>query len=463
MRALAEQANRRELGRLDEDWMRDWQQTQVRERTDVFGEVLDYSKELTFHAPMSQVGELIIKKPRGMPYGLGFIWRTLFPFAQTPDNLLRRGLELLPMLTVGPWYFKSETLKWAGWLPYPGREAFTPEASMMFAKNIIGTMMAAAVWLFWFQGNITGPAPDDPEEREAMFRRGELPNSVRVGDTWVSWRRFEPISLPLAIALSAFTAMDRLEARQLRRNEVPTSTLQDTLALATVASQAMVVHILDSSYFAGAAQFAQATQRGRETGDIPKGIVRQLATMMTPWSGLQRAMIRAVDSLGAVPGVPAGQTVVRQPEGFWETLMAQNIAGVYTEAGPPIRRDIFGEPLTRRTSLAGELLPIVIPPFERGYATDDPVEQAFQQLRYFPGAMSKTDETGKAYTREAYREMMRLRGALVRPRLDALVNSAGWDRLTPEQQRKAIQQRFSEAARQAKRRVQQELGDLMAR
>lgn len=451
MRGLAEHASQQELGRLDETWMQEWQQTQVRDQTAVFQQTLEYSKELTFHGDISAVGNLILQG-RKAPYGLGFLWRTLFPFAQTPDNLLRRGLELLPGPTVAAWYFKPSTLKWAGWLPHPGREAFTPEASVMFAKQMIGTMMAMGLYWAWSQGKITGPAPQDPDEREAMYRRGEMPNSVRVGDTWTSWRRFEPVSLPMSVMVSVFEAWNRLEARQKRRDEVPTSTIQDGMALATVAAQAMITNVLDSSYFAGAAQFLETTQRGRETGDVPKGILRQLATMITPWSSIQRAAIRAVDSLGVVPGTVPGQTMVRQPEGLAETLATINLASVYSEAGPPIRRDLFGRPQFRVTSPLGEFVPGV-PPIERNFATDDPVEAAFKSLRYFPGGMAKTDELGKAIPRELHQEMMQRRGELLYPRLQALVDNPNWDRLDPTQQRKAMQQEVSRAGARAKREV----------
>lgn len=452
MAVLAGEAAQRELGRRNRQWELGWQQHQVRTQGPAFQEAFNESKVLTFHDQTSLLAQLLLSG-RKIP-GLGFFVQLLFPFANTPDRLLARGLELLP----GPaaLNFARKAIRLDGWLPTLNREAFTPEASLLMAKQMIGTLMAASLYAAWSQGLITGGVPEDPEDREAFFRQGKVPYSLRVGDTWYSWRRFEPMSLPLAIASSAFEAMDRLTRRQERQGTASTDITEQGLALAAVVAQSVATNILDSSYFAGAAQFLQSTQRGRETGDIPKGVLRQLATMVVPWGGIQRAAIRAVDSLGVVPGTTAGQTVVRQPEGLLEHIDMLLLPGPYLGGGPQPRLDVFGRPQFRRTSFLGELLPGV-PPVERGYAVDGGVEAALARTGYAPGQPARLDPaTGKAISPEQRRRLTELRGPLLQQRLESLVNSAGFDRLPLDAQRKALQAAASAAGKEARARLRAE-------
>jgi hypothetical protein len=456
MEALSQQAAQRELGHLDRQWQVDWQKNQVANQGPAFTEALAKSRFDTFHDQASVLANLIIQGRRIPAIG-GFI-QLLFPFAKTPDRLLARGLELLP----GPGFVKAAyqatNIQWDGWLPKVSlnKEALTPEMSLTLAKQMVGTLMAGSIAAMFMQGLITGGVPEDPAEREAFYRSGKIPFSVRVGDTWYSWRRFEPMSLPLSVVISAVDSIDRLHRRQERRGEVSAGVLEDTLSLAAVAAQSITTNILDSSYFAGAAQFLQSTQRGRETGDVPKGVLRQIATMVVPWSSMQRAAIRAVDSLGVAPGTTAGQTLVRQPEGLLEHIDSLVLAGPYLPGGPKSRLDIFGQPQHRITSFLGELLP-GMPPVERGYASSSEVEQALARLRYAPGQPAKIDATtGKALPAAEYRRLQEVRGVLLTQRFESLVNTAGFDRLSPDAQKRALQAAVTAAGKQAKREVELE-------
>ncbi len=387
--------------------------------------------------------------------GAGVFVDILLPFRSTPDRLLARGLELLPgnPFILGSWAKRAwETRQWSGWMPRLSSEVLTPEDATMFAKQAVGALMAGALYALYASGNVTGNAPDDPKEREAFYRQGKVPQAVRVGDTWLSYRRFEPMSLPLGILTTVFAAKDRLEARRVRTGMPSSGYVYDHLALATVAAQAAIEHVLDSSYFSGLAAFFAGTQRGREAGDIPKGVMRQVGSLVTPLVGMQRALIRAADSAGLTPGAVPGTTLVRQPAGLGETIAGMNLPAVLAGGGGPPRLDIFGKPETRQTTPYGELIPGV-PPVQRGTAVDSDLERTLQRLQYFPGHMKPTDHLGLKIPEALYRRMDARRGELMQPLMEALVARDSFPRLTPTQQKTALERIVTTASDRARREV----------
>ncbi len=417
-----------------------------------FDEVFAIMQRQVFHDGTGVLGRTLINL-RHLP-GLGAFFQLLMPFAGTPDALLRRGLELLPGTPlVNGWYGKNVSWKWGGWLPMVGKEALTNEAMFMLARQALGILMTAGLYALWHAGRISGPAPDDPNERDADQRTGKIPFSVKVGDTWYSWRKFEPLSLPLGILTTVFDTLKRREERLAQRQEVPVGLLHDSLAIAAVGVQSALTYILDASYFAGLANFVEGTVQGQRsgTGDIPKALMRQVSSMVTPWVGLQRSLIAGLDTTGLVPGSTAGQVTIRSPQTLGESLLGSVFPFALLEGGPKPRLNVFGQPATRQSSLVGEVVPL-IPPVQRGYSPSNTLEETLARVRYYPGQPAKTDAvTGKALAPEVYRRLQELRGPLVQRSLERLVNTGLLDRMEPFEAKKKLQNVVADATRQAKR------------
>lgn len=384
--------------------------------------------------------------------GVDIISFLMFPFKFTPDRLLARGFELLPLnpYYLLPWSKKAYTGEWRGWLPVINPEALTPADAQMFAKQAVGMVMTGILFGMWKDGLITGSAPDDPLERENFYRQGNVPNSVKVGDTSLSWRRLEPLSLPLGLATTAFSAIDRLWKKQAREGTTPDAFYEDTAAFASVAAMAMTNFVLDSSYFAGMAAFFAGTQRGREAGDIPSGVLRQMATTLTPLVGLQRSLIRAADAAGLTEGSVPGTEMIRQPKGLWDTMRGTGLPWSLGGLSEP-RLDVYGRGQGRDTSVPGELTGML--PVARGHAQGGKREQEFETLRYFPAPMPRKDPLGITYADDVYRRLALARGPWLLDQHDAAVESPTWDRLTPENKLKKLRAITSEANRRARRQV----------
>jgi hypothetical protein len=445
LEGLARNAAMRELGHADPVWEANWARN-ISEHPEAQQQAIETSKQLTMQDQRSTLANWLIEGRQKLPMPLGAIFQHLVPFVGTADRLIARGLELLPGTTVVPWAVKNT--QWTGWLPkFNPQTAFTPENYMLLSKQILGTVMTASLYGLWHNGQITGAAPTDPAKRDAFYRQGMVPYSAKLGNQWVEWQQFHPLSLPLGAAVSAFEAMGRLAEHHADHPEIPTNVAYDMLAMGSVATQAMIGHVLEGSYFSGLASFFGSTQAGRESGDLPRGIMRNLVSATMPFIGLQRGIARELDSLGVVPGSAPGQTMVRQPQNLGEMFLANSVFASLVEP----RRDVFGQPQSyAMTPLEG--LPFA-PPARRGVAIDTEMEQEFTRLDYHPGALSRTDALGTKYTPEDYRAMVDRRGALLEPQIQRMIMSAGWNRMSEEQQRQLLRQAVSSAGRQARRDV----------
>lgn len=113
--------------------------------------------------------------------------RYIVPFIKTPVNIGKAGLSRTPLNIFN---IISKSVKKAKGLREYGREEITKD----IANLTIGSLIAGAVAYEVSQGNITGKAPIGKEERDKFYRQGKLPYSIKIGDTWYSYERLEPLA-----------------------------------------------------------------------------------------------------------------------------------------------------------------------------------------------------------------------------------------------------------------------------
>jgi hypothetical protein len=66
----------------------------------------------------------------------------------------------------------------------------------------LGSAAAGALAYLAATGRLSGDGPRDPSQRAAMMESGWRPNSVRIGDQWVSL--FQPVSVQAALIANGF-------------------------------------------------------------------------------------------------------------------------------------------------------------------------------------------------------------------------------------------------------------------
>ena len=124
-------------------------------------------------------------------------WLTfMIPFINTPERILVQAVRRTPVgLARTIQNIKTGKLKGG-------------EASDRLAQGIIGTAMSAGVYMMAKDGQITGAGPSDPRKRRDWIATGKRPYAVKVGDTWISFARIEPLATTFGFAADLAEAQD---------------------------------------------------------------------------------------------------------------------------------------------------------------------------------------------------------------------------------------------------------------
>ena len=401
----------------------------------------------TFNDAPGKLGNTIIGL-RSIP-GLGFLFRLMLPFAGTPDRLLARGLELVPLVGL-PVGLQEKGFGWNGFLPaLDALKAGNSRALEIAAKQIVGAFLAGLVYTLWDDDKITGPLSKNPAERDSQLRRGLIPHALIMGDNAYEYRRFEPLALPMGAMTAAFEAMRELTAKR-RREGQDTSRpvlLTEPLAVASAAVNNTLRFVLDSSYFSGLARFFESLSPSG--GGVVQGLSGQIITAVVPFVSALRQSSRVLETTGFLEGTTAGMVQVRERETFGQNIRA-GLPGV--SAGVRPRLEVTGEPR------ALPLTPIeaLVSPIRRAQRSQDPVEQELARLDYFPaqpseGALRRA--IGRQPTEDELFQYRQRRGQLAFQELGRLVPEDFFQQMDDEDKRQRIRQAFSRATKRARRDV----------
>ena len=153
----------------------------------IAGSAHGYAQEFTFRAQLGKYGQAA-EQLRQAPGAAGGTTRLLVTFFRTPVNLAKFAAQRSLAGFFSPRNWRD--------LTSGDRE----RATSSVARLGLGTGIAYALGHVALSGAISGAGPEDPAARDALRRTGWLPHSVRIGDTWYSYRGFSPISEQLAAA-----------------------------------------------------------------------------------------------------------------------------------------------------------------------------------------------------------------------------------------------------------------------
>lgn len=130
-------------------------------------------------------------------FGRGMNWllrnvpalQIIFPFVRTPTNIAKETLKRTPL------GFFNVARKW--------KDLSEGQRMTELSKPAVGTLLGAGILAQAMGGDVTGGGPVNPDELEALKATGWQPYSVKVGDSWVSYQRLEPIAAIMGIAADA--------------------------------------------------------------------------------------------------------------------------------------------------------------------------------------------------------------------------------------------------------------------
>lgn len=214
-----------------------------------------FTDELT--DPVSQgIQKLFSKMPMG--------W-IIMPFIKAPTNILKFsfGRALAP--------FRVGYEAAAGKV-FPGltanRDTFIKQLNSEDAlvraeaqgKLATGVVMNTALLttMFAFKDKITGGGPLDTRQKRIWEAAGNRPYSIKVGDTWVSYQRLDPIATMVGVAADMISVMDdSIHAYDAEIGEKALAAMMVTFAR----------NVTNKSYLAGIDQFMKAMTQPEKSAE----------------------------------------------------------------------------------------------------------------------------------------------------------------------------------------------------
>lgn len=124
--------------------------------------------------------------------------KLIVPFFRTPTNIVRFFLRRTPQGVLA-----GENLK--------GLLKGGTARDEAVARLVIGSVATVGTAMYALEGNVLGAAPRSAKERERFYAQGKKPYSFRVGDTWISYQRFQPVGMYFAQAAAFADALKRGE------------------------------------------------------------------------------------------------------------------------------------------------------------------------------------------------------------------------------------------------------------
>jgi len=294
-----------------------------------FDNAKKFADYATFMDEPGAVSTAIIHLRDAIPGGVG---RFIVPFVNTIGNLMKRGIEMTPGVGLG--LLKGQ-----------------PKAEIV-SKQIEGLILTTYALKKFMTGDIIGEQPDNKAERDAMYRRGEKPWSIRIGDEWFQYRRVEPFST--VIGATSIVAQKLKEHAS--ENEISEALLNSAAAYKNF--------LIDSSYLSGISQiFDRYGSR--------EGMIKRTATSMVPYSSFWRSIQRAYEA------EVQGEAKLRESNDWLDAFRINIPPGLMK--GSPSRLNVWGEEIILEGGAFRQWLP-----FKWSKETRDPVELTLKKLNTYP-------------------------------------------------------------------------------
>lgn len=341
--------------------------------------------------------------------------KIILPFVRTPINLLKYAGERSVFAPV-----MAEVRK--------ALKAGGKARDEALAKITIGSGLSTAAVMAAMEGRVSGGGPADTRERAALLQSGWQPYSVRIGDQWVSYQRFDPFST-LFGAAADFTEVARYatskEADEFAIN-LGMGIAKNLTSKTWLSGLSDAFEVLSDPERYGKFYF----QRLAGSAAVPS-VVNQAAQATDPYMRSARSIVDAIKA--------------RVP------VLSESV---------PVRRDVWGEPVKRGESLGPDMAsPIFTTP-----VSDDPVRQEIARLgvplsqppRYLKVRGKRFDLTPQQYD-----ELVQLSGKPAKQYFDGFMLTDEWRQMPDHERVDLVQETLKEfraAGREALKERHPEFG-----
>ena len=339
--------------------------------------------------------------------------RFILPFVRTPTNILSFALERLPFTYLNPLTI-SQSKRLLDEIKDPdpiiraqARGKITTAAMVTYALYDVVNSNDSA---------ITGGGPKNEKEKAALQATGWKPYSIKIGDTYVSYQRLDPIATPLGVIADLAQVGKDISATESKDDMKLIQHGFDAFIIA------MTRNVTNKSYLAGIQNFTDALSD-------PERYAQRFGNNFVS-SFVPNLLSQFADS---------DEQVMKETRGVGDAILRKIGARGSLDA----KRNILGEEIMAETLLASPLQ--VLNPLAISTDKDDVVLKEMANLKHGFRLPSpnvggnidlldyENDKGQTAYDRQLeLLKTVRVGGSTLRKTLERLINSREYQQLPIE-------------------------------
>ena len=244
--------------------------------------------------------------------------RVIMPFIKTPVNIMSYVGERTPLAPI------SKSIR-------DDIAAGGARRDLALARIATGSMIMAAAADLALSGQVSGGGPADPVLRQNLRNTGWQPYSIKVGDTWYSYNRLDPVGATIGMAADAAEILGQVGDDA------------DAMDISAAMVVSVAQNVTSKTYLSGLSDFFEVMSSSSTDPEAnnTKAVqwIERLAGSMVP-TGV--AQVERTLS----PELSATQGIIDK----WRS----RIPGL-SEDLPP-RRNIFGEPIVLEGGIGPDIM-----------------------------------------------------------------------------------------------------------
>ena len=360
---------------------------------DVNLKAMDVGRYQTFTRELGETGRNIQSFINRNPY-----WRFLLPFVRTPVNIVKYAGERTPLGFMSK-EFKEKLAKGGA------------EKDEVLGRLLFGSSVMTTVGFLAGSGNITGAGPTDSNERRALLATGWRPYSIKIGDNYYSYNRFEPVGILFGVAADMQEIGDYVfnESEKNEENELELD------RLASMLMGSVTNNLTNKTFLSGISSAIQVITDPSRYGDR---FVQRFTGSFVP----------TVFAHASQYDDPALRDARNVTDNFLSRLP---FLGYSKEL--PAKRDIFGDIRTRDQGLGIS----TFSPIRLSAMKNDPVYNEFYKIGLYPSTPTRKVRNVSLEPKE-YEELLALQKKLkTKEKIQQIIESPGYQNL-PEYRKTEI-------------------------
>lgn len=367
-----------------------------------------FARVQTFTNQLGETGRAIQNVSNSHPAA-----KLLLPFVRTPTNIMKTVGVKSPL---APFAKSVRSDMFAG----------GARRDLALAKMSTGSMIMSTAAMMASEGRISGGGPANFALRRLLRDTGWQPYSIKIGETWFSYNRLDPIGMTIGLGADYAEIIGNVD-------EFDGLTLASTVALATAKNVASKTYVRGLTDVLGALDQVSADPN-KENASFERYIAR-LGSTFVPFTSLLSTIERQIDP------------TLRSADGFIQTLKARTPG--YSADLPPVL-NMWGQEVI----LGGGLGPDIISPIYVSHTKESPVSAEMFRLK-LPMGMPQKSMSGVRLEPQEYHDFVKtIAESGVEGNLKTIINSRVYRNSTsdgPEGQKAATIRSMIEQSRQAAR------------